>query len=110
MWGVIIGASAVVAFLTIVVKESLTSTAAKVQNGDSVFVPMSAIVPNNTADQAAFNVFTASLQGVTTKVTNVTIDPTAKTTATGSLIGLSPPVRFPLAMVTKIERNGVQFT
>ncbi len=112
MFAIFLVGATLLAFGGIALASSTTPTGNKVQPGDSVFVPPSALSlvdVTNANDSADLSRFLAGFIQTSIKVTRVI--PTAGTPfAIGTVIGLSPPVKFPLANVTLIERDGQQFT
>jgi hypothetical protein len=86
------------------------STGEKVKNGDSVFVNATSLRPlsGSPVDIDALRVFLSGFLATNVKVTSVAIGPNK--TAVGNIIGLSPSVLFDLSAVTRIERDGKQFT
>lgn len=105
-WIILGGAAAL--FAGFAVKGATTSTADKVEPGDSVFVPVTALATVDPASTALLQGFLAGFTSATVKITGVI--PDGKGNAIGSIVGLTAPVRFALASVVKIERNGTQFT
>jgi len=104
----IVAGAAAAGFGGLALYSALTPTAKKVKKGDSVFVPPTALVPVDPTGASDASRFLSGFIASSIKVTNIT--PTANGEAMGSVVGLSPPVKFKLAEVTKIERNGKVFT
>lgn len=111
IFGIVLALATVGAFVGIAAASASTPTGNKVQSGDNVFVPPSAVAiidPNSKNDAADLARFMAGFLQGTIKITKVTVTP-GHPNAIGSIIGLTPAVQFPLANVTLIERNGQTF-
>jgi hypothetical protein len=105
----VVGGVVLLGLGAIALHSKFTPVSEKVKKGDSVFVPPSALGPVDPVTGAAdASRFLSGFLATSIKVTNVV--PISKSEATGSVVGLSPLVKFPLLAVTKIERNGKQFT
>lgn len=112
MWTAIIAAGAAIAFVGIAAKEVLTPTASKVKTGDAVFVNVTAVSLGAGATEeqkAGMKRFLDGFMAAQIKITDVQIN-REKQSGTGSIVGIPAPVVFPLSAVTKIERDGKQFT
>jgi hypothetical protein len=93
------------------ISSAVKSTGSKVEQGDTVTVPVSAIGLINAGDAKAIadlGKFMGGFLQTTVKVQNVIPDGAGN--AIGSVVGLAPPVKFSLAAVTSITRNGSTFT
>lgn len=112
MFGLVLAVVAVGTFAALAAASALQGTAAKIQAGDTVKVPVTglALVDGASAvDQAALTLFLAGFSQQQATITNVV--PAAGTDfGIGSIIGLSPPVKFHLSAVTSIVRNGTVIT
>jgi hypothetical protein len=90
---------------------AVKSTGSKVEQGDTVTIPIQAIGLINPGDAQAIADLGKFLSGflqTTVRVQNVI--PSGDGNAIGSIVGLAPPVKFALSAVTSITRNGSTFT
>ena len=116
MWGWIIGLGAAGAFVGITAKEVLTPTGKKLKSGDAAFVETTKLTAfNNSPTDDVINgpALAKFLEGFTTSTVKVTSIELISGTdfARGKMLGLpAPDVKFPLAAVKKIERDGKLFT
>ncbi len=111
MFGILLAVGAVVTFGVMAITSGLRSTGSKVEQGDTVTVPVSAIGLINAGDARGLADLAKFLGGTlqaTVKVQNVIPDGAGN--AIGNVIGLAPPVKFSLAAVVSITRNGSTFT
>lgn len=112
MWTALIALGVAIGAVGYAVKDKLYPTAAKVRNGDAVFVNVTAVSLGAGATEeqkAGMKKFLDGFMASQIKITDVQVN-REKMSGTGSIVGIPAPIVFPLSAVTKIERGGKQFT
>ncbi len=110
IFGIVLALAAAGTFGVVALTSSLRSTGSKILQGDSVLVPLSQIQlvqAATTNDAADLQRFMSGFLQANVKVLNVI---PAGDFAIGSIIGLSPPVKFPVASAISILRDGQVIT
>jgi hypothetical protein len=110
MFGLLLAAGSVVAFGAIALASAVRSTGSKLIQGDTALVPLTQVQlvqVGNAGDAADLLRFSQGFAKVNVNVINVI---PAGDFAIGTIIGLSPPVKFPLAAVISITRDGQVLT
>lgn len=110
MFGIILAIVAAGTFGVMAINSAVRSTGSKVEQGDTVTIPVQAIGlvdAGSAPDIASLGVFLHGFIQSNVRVTNVI--PTGPT-AIGSIVGLAPPVKFALSSVLTITRDGQTFT
>ncbi len=111
MFGLVLAVIAVGTFGVMAISSAVKSTGSKVEQGDTVTVPVQAvglIDPGDARGLADLSKFLGGFLQTTVKVQNVIPDGTGR--AIGTVVGLAPPVKFSLASVVSITRDGKTFT
>jgi hypothetical protein len=110
MFGAILAIVALGSLGAIALSSAARTTGSKIQQGDTVSVPISQVTlvqPDNVNDKADLQRFLTGFLSPSASVVNII---PAGDFAIGSIVGLAPPIKFPVASVLSITRNGQTFT